>query len=663
MSASSWAARSGGGIRKNRERLACRECRQRKLKCDRDSPCGSCVRRRDGASCSYEPHGGSSENSRERRTHAEARLEHLEHLVELLAGQRTTTPAAGNVATPPATLTEDRGATGHSSGGSSTHEPSHLACSGTTHWSAMLEDIHALRSTLDSFADENTDAETASAPRADAGIGVLFGADVSRTPSIEEVLNRHLPSRRDTDRLVSTYFRVRSAVAPFIHSSQFQRQYQAFWSRPGETSPLWISILFSVLFIATNTFKPGGETERTGSEFTVAAAQCLAIGEYFRPKAFAVEALLLYAQSQYIASLELPPDMGSVLSILVRLATVAGYHRESGALGLSPFTMEMRRRAWSVCMQLDLLVSFHMGVPSSVQFSAWDSQIPINLVDSDFDEDSVQLPPPRPNTELTGVLFCIMKHRFMAVFEKTLQHVLVARTHEATDAEIDSLDAEIKDVYGSLPEVFRLRPITDSIVDPPHLIITRLCISFIYYKCLCVLHRLHVTKLRADSIRECYAASVALVQNITDLYEECRTGGQLDTEEWFMKSITWNDLLLGATALCLVLCTTGQNAEEYRIDMSSTLTLLKTARTVIHVEQAGGKNKDSSRVLSVVNATILQHEGQDNHGLVPSVAGAAISPPRSVRGAPRQGGSETGVSNGLGWSDLDGFLDGFDYGL
>ena len=74
--------------RKHRERLACAACRHRKLKCDRASPYGSCVRRRDATSCSYEV---SIDSDRHHNAQAQARLEHLEHLVGSLMGQRSNT--------------------------------------------------------------------------------------------------------------------------------------------------------------------------------------------------------------------------------------------------------------------------------------------------------------------------------------------------------------------------------------------------------------------------------------------------------------------------------------------------------------------------------------------------------------------------------------------
>ncbi|KAF5578125.1 transcriptional regulatory [Fusarium pseudoanthophilum] len=211
--------RSASRLKKHRERLACTACRQRKLKCDRESPCSSCIRRRDVTSCSYEV----SIDDRLRQTQAQARLEHLEHLVGLLAEQRATTTIGVQNGTPADELPHDSDTAEQTIASSSSR--SDQAGSGVTHWSAMLDDIQALRSTLGPVEGNDMDEGDISAPQADVGIGmdVMLGAGLSQNVSIEQILNTYLPSRRSTDRLVSAYFRVRLYVTPFIPSVQFQR--------------------------------------------------------------------------------------------------------------------------------------------------------------------------------------------------------------------------------------------------------------------------------------------------------------------------------------------------------------------------------------------------------------------------------------------------------
>jgi hypothetical protein len=180
-------------ITRVRELRACIECRRRKLKCDRHFPCTACARRNDVKSCAYERNNAGLQNEHERRVQAEARLEHLEQLVQQLS-QAQPTSANGGIST----------STTHSVGSGETDNQEETTGSinreaiynGSTHWSAMLEDIEELRSTIaihDSPADADIDPENED----NDGTSFLFGAN--RPMSYQDILLEFLPSRWEAD--------------------------------------------------------------------------------------------------------------------------------------------------------------------------------------------------------------------------------------------------------------------------------------------------------------------------------------------------------------------------------------------------------------------------------------------------------------------------------
>lgn len=234
---------------------------------------------------------------------------------------------------------------------------------GATHWSAILKEIELLRTDIGQ-QDRIEEADQVDDIRGteDKAIGLLFGA--GKPLSLQQVISKFLPPRHEADRLVAAYFRAKAVSAPFVHAAHFRRLYISFWDDPFIVSPLWTSILFSILHVATETLFPASVSVRhrnVGSvKFSTASAHCLAIGEYFRPQRFAVEALLLYAQSICLTSVDISPDLGVLFGTLVRVATIMGYHRDPDSTrnDISAFDGEMRRRTWSLCMQLDMLVSF-----------------------------------------------------------------------------------------------------------------------------------------------------------------------------------------------------------------------------------------------------------------------------------------------------------------
>lgn len=653
-------------ITRNRQLVACTECRRRKLKCDHRAPCTSCARRGDEASCTYQRFANGVEPERERRLQAEARLEHLERLVQDLAQNGGASASHETNISPVAGQQMERAEFGMDAKDLVSKEP---VFNGSTHWSAMLADIEGLRSAIIPSEAAAIDDDIHECEE-NVGTKLIFGSTVPL--STQQVLAQYLPSRQEADRLTSAYFRSRGASAPFIHASYFRRLYQEFWKDPMSAPPLWTSILFSICHIAKSTLELGQVQGYADERFSLASAHCLGLGEYFRPKRFSVESLLLFVQAQCMTSLDMSPDLGLILGLIIRLATRMGYHKDPDMFSLSAFEREMRRRTWSLCMQLDLLISFQLGLPSNIQYPTWDTRPPRNLQDSDFDEDTKELPPARPDSECTDIVFYIAKHRLMKVFEKILRHTLSTATNESID--VDQLDSEIRNVYLALPEVLRPRSMADSVVDSASLTVTRLCVFFIYQKSLCVLHRPYVTRGRGYSIEICRDAASNIVRYFNDTYQEFRPGGQLETERWFMSNITWHDYLLGAVALCLTLCASDQYIAAGHAEPTEALQLLQRARDICGEQSV--RSKVSGRVQKVLNATLLRFRSQQhadamtdtdvsNTSLeIPSMGSHDIVPPQCLQDVPSEqagfdwtGGKDmTRPMEDTSWAYLEQFL-------
>jgi len=467
----------------------------------------------------------------------------------------------------------------------------------------MLDDIDELRSVMrdhDDFEDTGTD------PKGYDSYGVLFGT--KKALPYHYVLSQFLPTRQKADRLVGAYFRSKTVAAPYIHTGQFRRLYQTFWNNPAASSPLWASILFSILGISSDFLSraSGDEEHGTLGRFATAAAHCLVAGEYHRPQRFSVEALLLYAQAKCLKGAEFGPDIAILFGTLVRLATVMCYHRDADNFKgkVSAFEGEIRRRAWSLCMQLDTLVSFQLGLPSNVQFPTWDTKPPTNLLDSDFDEDTLELPPARPITEPTELQFYVAKHKLVTVFEKIIRHTLSAT--ECSQEELQEIDQELRTTFTTLPACYQPRPMADSIVDSPSVMLARLCVCSIYHKSLCVLHRKYITRGNTNSLRVCYSASSDLIRQFLEVYKEFGAGGQLEAERWFMGNITLYDFLLGCTTLCLCVCYTRHSAANpestMAFDVEASLNMLEEAKLVC--QEQSTTRKAARKVQRLIEATV-----------------------------------------------------------
>jgi hypothetical protein len=483
---------------------------------------------------------------------------------------------------------------------------------------------------------------------------------------METIISQYLPPKIEVDRLLAVYFQGETFIIPFIHIFQFQRQYRAFWEDPIVSNPLWLSMLFSICSAASmvrGTVGIAPTTQDTFAEvshFQDAAGKCLVKGEYHRPQRYVLEALTLYAHCINIQSLDPSREVGAIFGMVVRMAYEMGYHRDPDSLGsgstMSVFEGEMRRRFWALLIQIDLMVSFQLGLPSNICPENCDTRSPRNLSDSDFDEDTQVLPPSRSETEAIGLLWFIVKDRQMVSFGKVCRDTLSFT--EKSETEILQLDGEIRRMYTTIPEILRTRPLADSISDPPFLVMTRIYVEFIYLKSLCVFHRKYMTRGNLFSTRSCVEAGQRLVSQFIDIYREFSSGGQLHRERWMLTNFTMNDFLLGAMVLCLAIHIRRKNLDPGQsvIDPTtadSILSLLSQAHAIC-IEKSLA-SRDARYVAQAIMATLNKQNQEPTSTEVKSQAPPSVSHSEGDPFYlgwldPFQAGDE-GV--GLDWSWLD----------
>jgi hypothetical protein len=121
---------------------------------------------------------------------------------------------------------------------------------GSTHWSAILDDIQELKTAV----AHRQDAPGPSSRDLPPSPGFNKESIIFGSPSdypLDQVMGQHLPPKVEVDRLVAIYFQGENFIIPFIHTLQFQRQYRAFWADPAQVNPLWLSIQFSICSVST----------------------------------------------------------------------------------------------------------------------------------------------------------------------------------------------------------------------------------------------------------------------------------------------------------------------------------------------------------------------------------------------------------------------------
>jgi hypothetical protein len=266
-------------------------------------------------------------------------------------------------------------------------------------------------------------------------------------------------------------------------STDFEK-YNEHWKDPSASCPVWIGMLYAMMRLAMLSYNRDGDEppEFIGKSLDMARnfrhlmSQCLILADYTKPYPYLIETLILHLHGDFNQTKDADVSVWIMVGIIMRLAMRMGYHRDSKMFpNITPFQGEMRRRVWSVVRQADILFSFQVGMPSMLRTGDSDTEIPRNLYDEDFDQDSKELPPPRPNEEPTAMSYLIAKARLSFTFARVVEHTsAVTNAPHETAMEID---AELRRARELIPDHLRVRPMNECQHDPADLIASRFHVS------------------------------------------------------------------------------------------------------------------------------------------------------------------------------------------
>ena len=307
----------------------------------------------------------------------------------------------------------------------------------------------------------------------------------------------------------------------------------------------------------------GNETEQQSLQvdlYREKIVQSLILGEYTKSAPSVLETMIHYVYIEFAIRADADKDIWFLLALEVNLAMRMGYHRDPSHFpGISPLKSEMRRRLWATVLQGDILISSQMGMPRMISDWQCDTAEPRNLNDTDLDQNTFELPPPRPETEITTSLGTIARRRMLTALGTISD--LMANVKSCNYAEVTRADANLHEAAASIPQPFKMKSMTASITDSPQVIMSRLYISHLFYKGQIMLHRRFVLieSTSADegsfvySCKACLDASIGIlhIQHILD--EETCPGGQLHMMRWRVSSIINHQFLTATMILCSLL--------------------------------------------------------------------------------------------------------------
>ncbi|KAK8088989.1 hypothetical protein PG997_003950 [Apiospora hydei] len=437
-----------------------------------------------------------------------------------------------------------------------------------TDWSVLLDGISEGREQRSDSSRSPAESDHSSHPSS-PGPKLFY----SCPPATRADILASLPPRRTSDRLISAFFNfLDSAAAAIVHSGEFLNAYKRFWDDPSSVSIIWISMLYSVLCIASrvqhtvgfqrdrSTQEQAKPTSETTSGYQEKAVQALMLGQYTKGGPYVVEALLAYFTAEHFTSMDAQIESWLILSVTVNIAMRQGYHRDPRHFPqLSPYEGEMRRRVWATLYQVDLSISVQMGMPKLIRDSVSDTRLPGNYSDTDFDSSTAQLPAPRAETDVTPLLYTITKTRLVRVIGMVMEHVTEVQI--PSYEEVLRIDAILDDVYANVPDVFRWEGMSESILSSTAVVSQKFFLHTIYQKSKLLLHRQYIPSQGQQQGLEKYEysrkraleAGLAILRLHHIIVEESKPHGQLYSSQFMFNSLVSYDLFAGALAVCFYL--------------------------------------------------------------------------------------------------------------
>ena len=351
--------------------------------------------------------------------------------------------------------------------------------------------------------------------------------------------------------------------------------------------------------------------------FLARAAQALVAGHYQQARPYSVEATMIFAMCKFFGTRNQDTEPWLMMGVAARLALRMGYHRDPRHLAhLSPFEGEMRRRTFSTLQTFELLLSFQAGLPAIIHEQVCDTEPARNLFDDDFDEFSTAIPPSRPSTDPTPMLYYRYKGEVAHIFRIIARQALSPRPPAYQD--VMQLDGELRKTRSEIPPSLVWKPLTSSITDETYSIMHRLNLELLYQKSMMILHRRYLSYDRSNpdyrSSREaCVAASTQVLQYQAEVHQAGQPGGQLHNDRWLASSIALHDFLLAGMIFCLELYESHRDSDVRALSEAEAQTqakkynVLKTSQEIWQMRQ--NVSPDAKRAATVLRVMLSKIRG------------------------------------------------------
>ncbi|KAH1583948.1 hypothetical protein KXX69_000883 [Aspergillus fumigatus] len=412
--------------KRRRPPKSCDPCRRRKVRCDRELPCGPCQRARTSLHCFYRPAVTARSPSTDEDCRLTASCGPEGHTpppqaVDLQTKIRPAAPTAQSQPQGPnydqtkiiqdlqnrvrrleeqlCDLPLSKGAIGPNPSVSPSQALRHL------HDRFQVIGKFDAKEVEPSLQDVDTRSEFASIFKDCRQLrqAIKDQESVRLNHPVPDLLGT-LPTQAVCDVLVNAYLRTFELIYRVIHIPSFWKEYRRLWTQPQSTATSFLMKLVLILALGT-TFHPDRNNRvhlRRLAHTWIYAAQWWLVGPSEKSTVnldgLQVGCLLLLARQTNSLPATSWLSAGSVL----RMAMAMGLHRSPDHFpALSGYQSEMRARLWATVLELTLLSSLDAAMPLPFSLEDFDCTAPSNANDEQFDPEAETLPTPQSNEHFT----------------------------------------------------------------------------------------------------------------------------------------------------------------------------------------------------------------------------------------------------------------------
>ncbi|RMZ82198.1 hypothetical protein DV738_g1736, partial [Chaetothyriales sp. CBS 135597] len=407
--------------------FSCLRCFERKVKCDKNHPCGNCIKA--NIECNFRTPSAPRRKKKKRETEEILldRLRYAEFLLQsngiLLDSVDKETPLSKAGASAQTLFSSRQAPFAQGklivdrSGSRSRFIDNNL-------WSFVSAEF---RDPKDAIAEESSDDGDGDTVAEDENTEFLFGL----TPSASGLGHLH-PHQEGIFKLWALFLENVNPMTKIIHYPTLQEKLvQA--SQDIDNIDRGLEALMFAIYLSAVTSLDDIECERTfkesrrlllaryrqGARRSLSRARFLGTADIQVLQAFVLYLLMM---RQYYDS----RTMWTLTGVANRIAHGMGIHRDGTALGLPPFETEMRRRLWWQITSLDFRSAELTGSGRLGEIGLSDTQVPTNTNDSDIWPGMPD--PPVNQTYPTEVLTCLMRCEFGAFWkDKILKKAMRGR--------------------------------------------------------------------------------------------------------------------------------------------------------------------------------------------------------------------------------------------